>query len=111
MHGNSSNTFGIAIENVAAKEFSLTSCKFVALRSFPSFVITDDDASQFKIVKTMSDKISKNRDANDENLCKIEWKFIPELSPLQGRFYERLIAFVENCLKKLFFKLFIIIIV
>lgn len=31
---------------------------------------------------------------------KVIWRFIPELAPWFGGFYERLIGIVKNCLKR-----------
>ncbi|XP_065203487.1 uncharacterized protein LOC135833647 [Planococcus citri] len=86
-------------------EFVLVLRKFFALRGVPSHIVTDN-AAQFKLIKSMLDETSKNCHPNEktENLTSIDWKFIPELSPWHGGFYERLIGMVKNCLKKSFFK-------
>ncbi|XP_073942463.1 uncharacterized protein [Choristoneura fumiferana] len=52
-----------------------------------------DNALQFKLTsQVLSEPYCKENE--------IQWKFIPQLAPWHGAFYERLIAIVKHCLKR-----------
>lgn len=56
-------------------------------------MIVSDNASQFKLV---SEVLTSSYCADKG----IQWKFIGQLAPWQGGFYERLVALVKHCLKR-----------
>lgn len=80
------------VKDSSAEECVLAIRRFVAVRGLPQ-VITSDNATQFKLTAEVltSEYCVKN---------KISWKFIPELAPWFGGFYERLIGLVKNCMKR-----------
>lgn len=80
------------VNDLSAEECLLAIRRFVAVRGLPQAIISDN-ATQFKLTSTVltSDYCIKNN---------ISWRFIPELAPWFGGFYERLIGIVKNCLKR-----------
>ncbi|XP_049870313.1 uncharacterized protein LOC126369792 [Pectinophora gossypiella] len=80
------------IRDLSAEECLMAIRRFIAVRGLPQ-VITSDNATQFKLTSNVltSEFCIKN---------KIAWRFIPELAPWFGGFYERLIGIVKNCLKR-----------
>lgn len=80
------------VADLTAEECLLALRRFVASRGVPE-TISSDNALQFKLtadVLTSQYCVTNN----------IKWKFIPELAPWFGGYYERLIGIVKNCLKK-----------
>lgn len=80
------------VRDLSAEECLLAIRRFIASRGVP-VLITSDNASQFKI----------SAEVLTGNFCieqGIKWRFIPELAPWHGGFYERLIGLVKNCLKR-----------
>ncbi|XP_065224373.1 uncharacterized protein LOC135848400 [Planococcus citri] len=95
------------LENMTTQEFLLAFRNFIALRTIPKFVISDN-APQFKITKSAFEnlwqQIISDNDVTD--FCKnnlIEWKLLPEYAPWHGGFYKRLIGIVKMSLKKTIF--------
>lgn len=80
------------VNDLSAEECVLAIRRFVAVRGMPQAIISDN-ATQFKLTSSVltSDYCIRN---------KISWRFIPELAPWFGGFYERLIGIVKNCLKR-----------
>ena len=78
--------------------------RFIARHGKPNKVISDN-ASQFKlaadtVAKLWRDILMENdlvSYAANEN---IQWKFIVELAPWMGGFYERLVGLVKRSLRK-----------
>lgn len=80
------------VKDLTAEECTLALRRFIAARTLPQPIISDN-ATQFKLtaeVMTGTQCIENN----------IKWKFIPELAPWHGGFYERLISLVKHCLKR-----------
>ncbi len=92
------------VMDMSSEQFLSCLRKFIARRGCPKMIISDN-ALQFKSVQKMLSESWMNPFPNDEvlNYCakyNINWKFIPEISPWMGGFYERLIQMVKSCLKK-----------
>lgn len=78
--------------------------RFVARRGSPRQMISDN-APQFKMVKTVLDKLlHKAITDNDVHTYLashgIQWRFTTELAPWQGGFYERLVSLVKRAFRK-----------
>ncbi|MBP1527409.1 MAG: DDE-type integrase/transposase/recombinase, partial [Spiroplasma ixodetis] len=90
------------VNDLSADEFLLAFQRFVSRRVVPKLVISDN-ATNFTFIQPLIGKRVKIEDHNlndfiDNN--NIEWVFIPQYSPWQGGFYERLVSLVKNCLRK-----------
>ncbi|XP_037299039.1 uncharacterized protein LOC119190712 [Manduca sexta] len=68
----------------------------ISTRGVPT-IITSDNALYFKLI---SEIVSKPYCIQNQ----IQWRFIPELAPWFGGFYERLIGLVKHCMKRTFQK-------
>ncbi|KAI5732054.1 hypothetical protein M8J77_020456 [Diaphorina citri] len=80
------------VPDMTTEEFILCLRRFTAARGCP-VVIVSDNALQFKL----------SADVLGSSFCekeKIQWRFIPALSPWQGGFYERLVGLVKHCLRR-----------
>lgn len=77
------------VRDLSSEECLLAIRRFVAVRGLPQLIISDN-ATQFKLT---SEVLSSDCCI----LNKIRWKFIPELAPWFGGFYERLIGLVKHC--------------
>lgn len=80
------------VQDLTAEEGLLSLRRMIATRGIPT-LITSDNATHFKL---MSEILSEQYCINKE----IQWKFIPQLAPWFGGFYERLIGIVKNCMKR-----------
>jgi hypothetical protein len=86
-----------------AYEFLHCLIRFVSRRGAPAQIISDN-ASNFELVKLLGDHAWK-RVPTDEAIISysaangIRWKFITELAPWQGGFYERLVGVVKSTLR------------
>ncbi|KAI5731558.1 hypothetical protein M8J77_012244 [Diaphorina citri] len=80
------------VEDMTTDEFLNCLRRFVATRGSPVAIVSDN-ALQFKL----SENVLNSSFCQDKN---ITWRFIAELSPWQGGFYERLIGLVKNCLRR-----------
>lgn len=80
------------VEDLSAEECLLAIRRFVAARGLPQMIVSDN-AQNFKLTSEVltSPYCIQN---------KIYWKFIPQLAPWHGGFYERLVALVKHCLKR-----------
>lgn len=80
------------VPDMTTEEFLLGLRRFTAARGCP-VVIVSDNALQFKL----------SAEVLNSSLCQnnmIQWRFIPELSPWHGGFYERLVGLVKHCLRR-----------
>lgn len=80
------------VEDLSAEECLLAIRRFVAARGSPTMIVSDN-AQNFKLIgEVLSGPYCIQN--------KIQWKFIPQLAPWHGGFYERLVALVKHCLKR-----------
>ncbi len=80
------------VQDLTAEEGLLALRRMISSRGVPT-VITSDNAQHFKLLsEILSDQYCVEE--------KINWKFIPQLAPWFGGFYERLVGMVKNCMKK-----------
>jgi hypothetical protein len=91
------------VEDCSAKEFLNGLTRFISRRGTPTQIISDN-APQFKVVQSAIDKAWRNVffDASVRYYSaerSIRWRFITELAPWQGGFYERLVGIVKNSLR------------
>ena len=92
------------VRDMSAEQFLLCLRRFIAQRGAPS-EITSDNASHFKLAKTTIEKAWNQAHCATEvqtyiSSLGIHWKFITELSPWMGGFYERLVGLVKRALRK-----------
>ena len=92
------------IPDTTAEQFVNCLKQFISRRGKPDKMISDNQAA-FKLGKNVFDLVWKQV-FNDKNVLsyvaeeKIEFSFIPELSPWSGGFYERLIGSVKKAMRK-----------
>ena len=92
------------MQDMSTQHFLLGFRRFIARHGKPNKVLSDN-ASHFKLAAETVDKLWTNiLQENDvvsyvanEN---IQWKFIVELAPWMGGFYERLVGLVKRSLRK-----------
>ncbi|XP_041985487.1 uncharacterized protein LOC121737823 isoform X2 [Aricia agestis] len=80
------------VQELTAEQCLLALRRFISTRGTPKMIMSDN-ALQFKLTS----------DVLINGYCierGIKWKFIPELAPWFGGFYERLIGIVKSCLKR-----------
>lgn len=80
------------VKDLSAEEGLLALRRFISTRGVPT-MITSDNATQFKLIS----EILTNTYCIENN---IKWRFIPQLAPWFGGYYERLVALVKHCLKR-----------
>ncbi|XP_061724856.1 uncharacterized protein LOC133530807 [Cydia pomonella] len=80
------------VKDLTAEECLLAMRRFISTRGRPELIVSDN-ALQFKLTA----ELLANTYFMDN---KIRWKFIPQLSPWHGGFYERLVGIVKNCMKR-----------
>ncbi|KAF0154889.1 MAG: Pao retrotransposon peptidase domain-containing protein [Ignavibacteria bacterium] len=92
------------VNYLTAEEFLQALRRFIARRGKPIEIISDN-ATQFKLAKTVLDRVWLEVIKNEQvqsyiGTQGINWKFIVQLAPWMGGFYERLIGMVKMSLKK-----------
>ena len=92
------------VEDMTAEEFILCLRRFMARRGVPRQIISDN-AQQFKVAKATLNKARStmlmSSDVSDYSVRQgIQWKFIVELAPWMGGFYERLVGITKRALRK-----------
>ena len=97
------------IKDMTAEQFLLALKQFIARRGKPTQIILDN-APQFKLTKTTTDKAWKETISNHEVQSYTanqgtEWNFMVELAPWMGGFYDRLVGTVKGALKNQLAKL------
>ncbi|XP_073956197.1 uncharacterized protein [Choristoneura fumiferana] len=80
------------VNDLTARECLLALRRFTALRGVPNTIISDN-ALYFKLVS----EVLTSSYCIDNG---IKWKFIAQLAPWQGGFYERLVSLIKHCLKR-----------
>ena len=92
------------VEDMSTEEFLLCLRHFIA-RHGPPRMILSDNAQQFKTSKAVLEKAWRNV-LTDERLNEftsnqgIRWRFIVELAPWMGGFYERFVGLTKRALRK-----------
>ena len=87
-----------------AETFLLLFRKFVARRSLPRLMISDNGTyfkSTAKFLLEIALEPSVQDFLGDHSM---EWRFVSPRAPWQGGFYERLIGIVKGTLRKMLFK-------
>ena len=89
---------------MSAEEFILCLRRFMARCGIPRQIISDN-TQQFKVARTTLNKawssIVTSDDVNDFSAKQgIQWRFIVELAPWMGGFYERLVGLTKRALRK-----------
>ena len=97
------------MSDMSTEQFLLGFRRFVSQRGNIKELISDN-ASHFKLASDLIDKIWRQILTENDVLSyaanhKIRWKFIVELAPWMGGFYERLIGLVKRSLRKAIGKL------
>lgn len=90
------------VDDMSADEFLLCLRRFMARRGIPRQIISDN-AKQFKATKEMLNEAKfQASDCIDDYLSKqgIHWRFIVQLAPWMGGFYERLVGLTKRALRK-----------
>ncbi|XP_049884536.1 uncharacterized protein LOC126379761 [Pectinophora gossypiella] len=80
------------VQDLSAEEGLSALRRMCSTRGVPE-LITSDNALHFKLI---SDIVSKPYCVQN----KIKWRFIPELAPWFGAFYERLVGLVKHCMRR-----------
>ena len=88
------------VENCSEYEFLCAFRRFVARRSYPKLIISDNATTFIAANKTlqnicMSPEVQRYFEGHN-----MEWKFITKRAPWTGGFYERLIGLTKGALKK-----------
>ena len=100
-------TRGIHLEvttDMSTEQLLLCLRRFIAIRGTPVGIISDN-ASQFKAASDMMKQVWQGTVKNEDiqsyvTTKKIKWRFITEMAPWMGGFYERLIEIVKRSLRK-----------
>ncbi|XP_048000992.1 uncharacterized protein LOC125237829 isoform X1 [Leguminivora glycinivorella] len=80
------------VKDLTAEEGLLALKRMISARGVPT-LITSDNAAHYKLLsEILQDPYCIEKE--------IKWKFIPQLAPWHGGFYERLIGLTKNCMKK-----------
>ena len=92
------------VGDMSAEEFLLSLRRFIARRGIPRQIFSDN-AKQFKTARTVlvrawEDVVTDKEVSEFVAYQGIQWKFIIELAPWMGGFYERLIGLTKRALKK-----------
>lgn len=80
------------VKDLSAEECLLALRRFAATRNKPQRLYSDN-ATCFKLVS----EVVQNPYCIKND---IQWRFIPQLAPWHGGYYERLVALVKHCLKR-----------
>ena len=92
------------IEDLSAQEFLLGLRRFIARRGMPRQIVSDY-AKQFKTARVVLNRawseVLSSSEVNDYVVKQgIHWKFIVDLAPWMGGFYERLVGLTKRALRK-----------
>ncbi len=96
------------VESLSAADFLHAIRRFISRRGKPVEIISDN-ATQFKLSKNILEKLwdqlKTDKDVQSYISSQgINWKFIVQLAPWMGGFYERLVGLVKFTLRKILFK-------
>ena len=97
------------MSDMSTEQFLLGFRRFLSQHGKPKEIISDN-ASQFKFASDIIEKVWRQILSEKDVLSyaaneSIKWKFIVELAPWMGGFYERLIGLVKRSLRKAIGKL------
>ena len=92
------------IQDMSTEQFILGFRRFLSRHGKPREIVSDN-ASQFKLASETFDRLWEQVLTQNDVLSYaanegIKWKFIAELAPWMGGFYERLVGLVKRTLKK-----------
>ena len=88
------------VESLHAESFLCCFRRFAARRGLPRLIVSDN-AKTFKYCSKEIYKIVRSPVVQEYFVKKgIEWRFIPELSPWFGSYWERLVGSVKRCLRR-----------
>ena len=92
------------IEDLSAQEFLLGLRRLIVRRGMPRQIVSDN-AKQFKTASVVLNKawseVLASSEVNDYVVKQeIHWKFIVDLAPWMGGFYERLVGLTKRALRK-----------
>ena len=88
------------VESLSVESFIRAFRRFCGRRGLPATIITDN-AKTFKSVSVEVKKLLRAPRLSEHLKLKgIKWRFIPELAPFQGGFWEGMVRSVKRCLIK-----------
>ncbi|XP_006811861.1 uncharacterized protein LOC100373153 [Saccoglossus kowalevskii] len=83
--------------NLSTQSFLLAFCRFVARRSLPGKLISDNASTAANELNQLFDSPDVKQYLANK---RIHWHFIPKRAPWYGGFWERLIGMTKNAIKK-----------
>ena len=95
------------VDSLNVETFIRAFRRFCARRGLPALLITDN-AKTFKSASTEVKKLLRSPRLSEYFVLRgVKWRFIPELSPFQGGFWERLVRSTKRCLNKVIGRAFL----
>lgn len=90
-----------AMLNTTAEAFLNVLRRFISRRGKPD-LIWSDNTTTFKLADKTLDLLTSPGDGVQEFLAlnRIRWRFIPQISPWAGGFYERLVKLCKDCFRR-----------
>ena len=88
------------VTDLFAETFLLAFRRFVSRKSLPHIVMSDNASTYVSAATELHNLFTSKTLATSLERQGVEWKFIPKKAPWFGGFWERLIALIKNCLKK-----------
>ena len=89
------------VTSLSVETFICAFRRFCARRGLPTLIITDN-AKMFKSASKEVKRLLRSPRLSEYFMTKgARWRFIPELSPFQGGFWERLVRSTKRCLTKI----------
>ena len=88
------------VTSLSVETFICVFRRFCTRRGLPALLITDN-AKTFRSVSKEVKNLLRSPRLSEYFLTKgVRWRFIPELSPFQGGFWERMVRSTKRCLTK-----------
>ena len=88
------------VTSLSVETFICVFRRFCARRGLPALLITDN-AKTFRSVSKEVKNLLRSPRLSEHFMTKgVRWRFIPELSPFQEGFWERMVRFTKRCLTK-----------
>ena len=88
------------VTSLSVEAFICVFRRFCARRGLPALLITDN-AKTFRSVSKEVKNLLRSPRLSEYFMTKgVRWRFIPELSPFQGGFWERMVRSTKRCLTK-----------